>query len=106
MLVTEPLCLAETHTIDDRRMVQLIGYNGVLVPEQGLENTAVGIEGGSIQNAVLRPQESRDLLLQLSVNVLRTTDKTDAAHAAAPGINSLMGALDHLWIRRDPHIIV
>src|SRR5258708_14079793 len=101
MLVTETLCLPETHTVDDRRMVQLIGYNGILVPEQRLENTAVGIEGGGIQNAVLRPQESRDLLLQLSVNVLRTTDKTDPAHSVAPGINSLMGRLDHLGMTRE-----
>ena len=30
VLITEALCLAETYTVDDARVVEFVGYNGIL----------------------------------------------------------------------------
>ena len=44
VLVAIPLRLTEPHAVDDARVVQLIGNDGVFLTEQRLEQTAIRIE--------------------------------------------------------------
>ena len=76
VFVTQPLGLAQPDAVDDRRMVELIGNDGVLIVQQRLEHTAIGIEGRSIEDGIFCSQEAGDLMLQFLVNVLRAADET------------------------------
>ncbi len=69
------LCLAQAHAVDDAGVVQGIADDGILVGEQRLEHTAVGIEAGGIKNGVVGMEKLADSLLQLLVDVLRAADE-------------------------------
>lgn len=73
--VAEALGLAQAHAVDDRRMVECIGNDGVVLAEQRLEQAAVGIEAGRVQDGVLLAEEVGDLLFQLLVQVLGAADE-------------------------------
>ena len=57
VLITVSLCLAKTHAVNDRCVVELIGNHRVLRSEQCFKQTAVGIEAGGIKNGVIRFQK-------------------------------------------------
>ena len=46
--VAVALCLAQTHAVDDRSVVECVRDDCVLVGEERAEQAAVGIEAGSI----------------------------------------------------------
>jgi len=80
-------------------VVQRVGDDGVILAEQRLEHTAVGIEAGRVQDGGVGMEEVGYLVLKLPVNVLRAADEADAAHAVTVRIESLAGRLDHLGVR-------
>ena len=51
------LRLAQPHAINDAGVVQFVGNDGVLRPEQGLEQAAVGVETRGVKNGVFGAQE-------------------------------------------------
>ena len=55
--VTMTLRLAEPDAVDDAGVVQFIGNDGIFRPEQGFEQTRVGIETRGIENGVVHSQE-------------------------------------------------
>ena len=73
-------------------MVQLVGDDGVLGPQQGLEEAAVGVEAGGIEDGVLHAHELGDARLQLLVDVLGAADEADGGEAEAPLHNPLLKA--------------
>ena len=54
--VAVALRLAEPDAVDDRGVVELVGDDRVLGAEQGLEQAAIGVEAGRIEDRVLRLQ--------------------------------------------------
>ena len=51
-------------------MVQLVGDNGILLPEQGFEYTAVSVETSRVKNSVFGSEEFGDFGFQFLVNIL------------------------------------
>ena len=51
------LSLAQTHTVNDRGVVQRVRNDGIVGSEQWLKHTAVGIEASSVKNGVLSLEE-------------------------------------------------
>ena len=72
------LCLAQAHTVDDGCVVQGIRDDSVLLGEQGLEHTAVGIKASGIEDGVLGLEVLADLSLQHLVDVGCTADEAHA----------------------------
>src|SRR5476651_2472727 len=52
VLISIALRLAQAYTVDDGSMVQLIGYNGILLVKQRLKHTTVSIKCSSIEYSV------------------------------------------------------
>ena len=57
VLVAEPLGLAEPDAVDDAGVVQLVGDDGVFRAQQRLEQAAVGVEAGGVEDRVLGAEE-------------------------------------------------
>ena len=105
-LVDVALGLAEADAIDDRGVVQRVGDDGVLLRKQRLEQPAVGVETGRIQDRVLGMEEIGDHLFELLVDVLRAADKADAAHAVAVCLQGFVGGLDDPGCDERPEVVV
>ena len=84
VLVAEALGLAEADAVDDGGVVQLVGDDGVLGPQDGLEEAAVGVEAGGVKDGVLLANEPGDTPFQLLVDVLGAADEADGGKAEAP----------------------
>src|SRR5215469_5496628 len=76
--VAQPSGLAQPDPVDDGGMVQFVADDGVLLAEQRLEQPAVGVEAGGVQDGVLGTEKAGDALLKLLVHVLGTADEPDA----------------------------
>ena len=59
VLVAEALRLAQADAVDDGGVVELVGDDGVFVVEQRLEQAAVGVEAGAVEDRVLGAEETR-----------------------------------------------
>lgn len=104
--VSQSLSLAETNTIDDGGVVELIGDDGVLGVEEALEETSVGIEARGVEDAVLEAVELGDLALELLVEVGGTADETDGGEAETVGIEGLLGGLDEDGAVGETEVVV
>ena len=51
--VAVPLRLAQADAVDDRGVVELVADDGVLLAEERLEEAAVGVEAGGVEDGVL-----------------------------------------------------
>ena len=98
--VAETLRFAQAYTVDDGGVVQGVGDNRVFCTEQGLKQTAVGVEAGGVQNRVFHSEEVRQLLLKLLVAVLGTADKANGGHAEAVGIHAVFRRGNQLRVIR------
>ena len=58
--VAKALGFAQAHAVDDRGVVERIGDDRVFLAEQRLEQAAVGVEAGGVEDGVLRAEEVRD----------------------------------------------
>ena len=106
VLIAEALRLAETHAVDDGGVVQLVGNDGVLRAEQRLEQAAVGVEAGGIEDGVVRTDEIGDPALQLLMNFLRAADEADRRKAEAPAVIAFLRSFDQRGMGRKTEIIV
>src|SRR5690606_34687053 len=80
VFVAKTLCLTQTYTIDDGRMVQGVRNNSILWLQQWLKYSAIGIKCCGIQNGVVCTQEFCYFSFQLFVDILCTTYKTHRRH--------------------------
>ena len=92
--VAEALRLAQPDAVDDGGVVQRVGDDRVLLAEQRLEQAAVGVEAGGVEDGVLHAEEARDLRLELLVHVLRAADEAHRGHAVAVAVERCLGGLD------------
>ena len=100
------LCFAEADTVDDGGVVEGVGDDGVLVGQQGFEDTAVGVEAGSVEDGVFSAEEIGDFLLQFLVEVLAAADEADGGHTIAAGVHTLLGGFDKLGIVGKAEVVI
>ena len=98
--------LREPHAVDDRGVVQRIRDDGVLLREERLENAAVGVEAGSVENRVLRAEIIGDRTFQLLVNILAAADEPHRRHAETPLVHGPFGRFDQAFVVRKTQIVV
>ena len=104
--VAEPLGFAQADAVNDAGVVQLIGNDRVLRPEQRLEQAAVGVEAGGVKDGVFGAEELADLGLELLVDALGAADEADAGHAVAPLVNGRLRRRRDRRMLRQPQVIV
>ena len=68
-------------------MVEGIGNDGILSGQKRLEDTAIGVKAGRVEDGVLRVEVVGDCLLELLVDILRAADEADGGHTIAAGIH-------------------
>jgi len=104
--VTESLGLAQPDAVDDRRVVELVRDDRVLVVEQRLEEAAVGVEAGAEENRVVGAEKRREPLFELAVERLRSADEAHRRHPVAPAVEGLVRGLDHRRMARKAEVVV
>ena len=98
--------LAQTHAVDDGGVVEGVGDDGVLLGEERLEDTAVGVEAGGVENRILGAEEVGDGLFELLVDVLAAADEADGGHAEAAGVHRALGRLNQTGVVREAEVVV
>ena len=104
--VAESFGLAKPDAVDDARVVQRVGYDRVPLVEQRLEDPAVGVEAGRVEDRVLGAQELGQRRLELFVHLLRAADETDRGHAVAPAIQRFPRRRDNCRMIGQPQVVV
>ena len=98
--------LAQPDAVDDRRMVERVADHRVLGTEERLEQAAVGVEAGGVEDRVLRAEEPGDSALQFLMNALGAADEAHRGHAVAVGLQALVGGLHYLGVAREAQVVV
>ena len=75
-------------------------------PRQRLEEAAVGVEAGGVEDRVLGAEKPADLCFELLVNLLCAADETDACHAVSPAIERLVGGGNHRRMVGQAQVVV
>ena len=98
--------LAQAHAVDNGRMIQTVRDNGVLWPQEGLEQPTIGVKTGRKQDGVIFVQKLGQTLLQLSVNILGAADKADRGHAEALVIHDASRGCDQIGVIRQAKVVI
>ena len=106
VLVTVALRLAEPDPVDDRRMIQLVGDDGILRAEQGLEQAAIGVETGGVEDGVVGAEELGEGRLEVLVYLLRAADETHGGEAVAPAVKRRVRGGDEFGMVGEAQVIV
>ena len=96
----------QTHTINNRRVVQCVGDNGVFRTQQCFKQATVSIKAGRVENRIFHPQECSQLLLKLFVAVLSATNKTHRSHAETMRIHSRFCCRNQFRVVRQPQVVI
>src|SRR5690606_2935039 len=94
------------HAVDDRGVVERVGDDRVLLAQQRLEQPAVGIEAGGVEDRVLGAEEIGDGLLELLVQVLGAADEAHRGHAEAVRVQRFLRRLDHRRMVGQAQVVV
>ena len=100
------MSLAEPYAVDNGGVVQLVGDDGVIRPQDGLEEAAVSVEAGGVEDAVVHLEEVGKLALQLLVDLLRAADEAYGGKAVAPLLIAGLGGGDDLGVVGKAEIVV
>ena len=93
-------CFAQAYAVDDGRVVERVGNDGVFIGKQRFEKSAVGIETSRVQNSVFRLKKLADSRFQFFVQVLRSADETHGRHSVAALIQSRFRGFNQLLVVR------
>ena len=104
--VAKALRLGEADAVDDRRVVERVGNDRVLIGEQHFEEAAIRIEAGRVEDGVLGAEESADLFLELLVEGLGAADEAHAGHAEAPAVECVFRGGDDLGVVGQAEVVV
>jgi hypothetical protein len=74
--------------------------------QQRLEQAAVGVEAGGVEDRVLGAEEGGDLRFQLLVQVLGAADEAHRGHAEAVRVERLLGGGDHGRVVGQAEVVV
>src|SRR3546814_12532525 len=86
--------LAQAHAVDYRAVVERVGDDRVALAQQRLEQAAVGIEAGGVEDRVFGAEELGDGAFQLLVQILGAADEAHRSHAEAVRVQRVLGCLD------------
>ena len=100
------LGLAEAHAVDDGSVGQSVTDDSILFRQQGLENAAVSIEAGSVEDGVLGAKEFGNLTFKLLMEILAASDEADRSHTIAAGIHAFLGGFDKLRIVGQTEVVI
>src|SRR5262249_38975058 len=75
----------------DAGVIELVADDGVLLAEDRLEQPAVRVPAGAVEDGVVLAQEAGDGALELLVNLLRAADEADRGHAVAEALQPVHG---------------
>ena len=81
---------AQPDAVDDAGVVERVGDDGVLLAEHRLEQAAVRVPAGRIEDGVFGAEEARQRGFELLVHRLRAADETHRGHAVAVPIDGAM----------------
>ena len=87
-------------------MIQLVGNHRILGAEQRLEQAAVGVEAGAVEDRVFGAQEFAQTGFEILVHALRSADEPDRSQAVAPAIERRMRRRNHLRMLGQAQIII
>src|SRR5262249_48591223 len=96
--VAQALRLAEADAVDDAPVIERSGDDGVPFVQQRLEETAVRIETGGIQDGVFHPEEAAQLLFELLVYRLCAANEAHGRHAIAEPVERTLRGLADRWM--------
>lgn len=77
MVVSGFSSLTESHSINDRSVIECVTDDKILRSVNGFEETCIGIEATGEENCVFSIVVCSDNLFQLFVNILSSADKSD-----------------------------
>jgi len=98
--------LQRPHAVNDAGVVQLVGDDCVLRAKESLEQPAVGVEAGGIEDRVFGAQELADFGFELLMHALGAADEADAGQAVAPLVNRRLGRGGNGRMLRQAQVIV
>ena len=104
--VAVPARLGEPDAVDDRGVVEGVGDDGVLLPEQRLEDPAVGVEAGGEEDGVGEAEEGRQAPFQLPVQVLRAADEAHRGQAVAACVEGRARGVEEPRVAGEPQVVV
>ena len=87
-------------------MVKGIRDNRIFRAQQHLKQAAIGIKARGIKNGVFHTQKLTELMLQLFVQALSTTDKPHRCQPITPVIQARFSGGTHFWVLSQPQIII
>ena len=98
--------LAEPDAVDHRGVVEGIGDDRVLRPQQGLEQAGVGIEAGGIEDRILHPEKAGEALFERLVLLLGAADEAHRSHPVAIAIEGRLGSPHQPGIIGQAEVVV
>ena len=104
--VPVPAGLAQAYPVDDGGVVQLVGDDGVLGAQQGLEQAAVGVEAAGIEDGVVHAQERSQPLFQFLVDGLGAADEPHAGQPEPVLVIAGLGGGDELRVVGQAQVVV
>ena len=87
-------------------MVERIGEDSVLLAQDRLEQTSIGVEAARIEDGVFGIEEMRYPRFQQLVFLLGATDETNRRQAVAVAVERLLGRADEVLTVGQAQIIV
>ena len=96
----------QPRSIDDRRMVQLIGDDEIFLAQQRRNRSRIRRESRLKHHARFHVLEARDLLFQLHVQRHRPGNRAHRARSHAVLLRRLQRRFAQLGMRRQPQVIV
>ena len=104
--VAQPLRLAQADAVDDARVVEGVRDHRVALIEQRLEEAAVGVEAGGVEDHVLHAEEARQAALEFLVRLLGAADEAHRGHAVAAVIEGALRRSAHRRMVGEPEVVV
>lgn len=106
VFIAKTLGFAEANTIDDGGVIELVGDDGIFGAEQGLEQAAVGIEGGGVEDGIFLAYEFGNFLLQLLVDILGAADEPHRRKSETVSADGFDGGFNDLGVGRESQVVI
>jgi len=87
-------------------VVERVRDDDVLLAEQRLEQAAIGVEAGAVEDRVVEAEEAGDARLQLLVFLLGAADEAHRGHAVAVAVESCLRSVADLLVVGEAEIVV
>ena len=99
-------CFTEPHAIDDARVIELVGDDGVLRRQNRLKQSRVGVEARRIKDGRLGAVELRDPFFERLVRGLRAADEAHRRQAEPELVERFPGRRDESRVVGKAQIVV